>query len=72
MTAETLALLTETERRTLARYFETLRERVGPRLLGVRLFGSVTCGEALALGHADPLRSRPARPRPGRGHRGVS
>jgi len=39
MTAEMLALLTETERRTLARYVETLRERVGPRLLGVRLFG---------------------------------
>jgi predicted nucleotidyltransferase len=55
MTAEMLPLLTGTERRTLARYVETLRERLGPRLLGVRVFGSVAWGEAWPQGV--PIRS---------------
>jgi predicted nucleotidyltransferase len=50
-----LPLLTETERRRVARYVETLRERLGPRLLGVRVFGSVARGEAWPQGM--PIRS---------------
>jgi hypothetical protein len=46
MTAETLPLLTETERRTLARYIERLRERLGPLPLGLRVLGSVAPGES--------------------------
>jgi len=63
MTAEMLPLLTETERRTLARYLATLRQRLGPLPVDLRVFGSVARGERLASGHADLRRvSRKTRP----------
>jgi hypothetical protein len=45
-----LPLLTETERRTLVKYVERLRERLGPLPLGLRVFGSVARGEGWPQG----------------------
>ena len=42
---ETLAVLNEAERRTLDAYVALLRERLGDRLLSVRVYGSVARGE---------------------------
>jgi len=50
-----LPLLTETERRTLTAYLGTLSERLGERLLAVRVFGSVARGESWPRGM--PIRS---------------
>jgi predicted nucleotidyltransferase len=47
--------LTEPERRTLDTYVETLRKRLGDRLLAVRVFGSVARGESWPAGM--PIRS---------------
>ena len=40
-----LPLLNDVERRTLDAYVALLRERLGPRLVAVRVFGSVARGE---------------------------
>jgi predicted nucleotidyltransferase len=40
-----LEILTEAERRTLDAYVAVLRERLGDRLLSVRVYGSVARGE---------------------------
>jgi predicted nucleotidyltransferase len=50
-----LAILTETERRTLDAYVELLRRRLDERLLAVRVFGSVARGESWPQGM--PIRS---------------
>ena len=50
-----LAILTETERRTLDAYVELLRKRLDERLLAVRVFGSVARGESWPQGM--PIRS---------------
>jgi predicted nucleotidyltransferase len=55
MSGEPLELLNEVERRTLDAYVETLRERLGDRLLAVRVFGSVARGERWPAGM--PIRS---------------
>ncbi len=51
-----LELLNEAERRTLDAYVELLRERLGERLVSVRVFGSVARGESWPRGmpiHSD-------------------
>ena len=50
-----LDLLTDAERRTLDVYLELLRERLGDRLVAVRVFGSVARGESWPRGM--PIRS---------------
>ncbi len=45
-----LAILTETERRTLDAYVELLRERLGAQLVSVHVFGSVARGESWPRG----------------------
>jgi predicted nucleotidyltransferase len=50
-----LPLLNEVERRTLDAYVALLRERLGSRLLAVRVFGSVARGESWPAGM--PIRS---------------
>lgn len=55
LTSATLPLLSEVERGTLSRYVELLRERLGPRLLAVRVFGSVARNESWPPGM--PIRS---------------
>lgn len=50
-----LELLNDTERRTLDSYVTLLRERLGDRLLAVRVFGSVARGESWPAGM--PIRS---------------
>jgi predicted nucleotidyltransferase len=50
-----LELLTDTERRALDTYIDTLRARLGARLLAVRVFGSVARGESWPTGM--PIRS---------------
>jgi predicted nucleotidyltransferase len=50
-----LAILTEAERRTLDAYVELLRERLGERVVSVRIFGSVARGESWPRGM--PIRS---------------
>jgi predicted nucleotidyltransferase len=50
-----LAILTETERRTLDAYVELLHKRLDERLLAVRVFGSVARGESWPQGM--PIRS---------------
>ena len=50
-----LAILTDTERRTLDAYVRLLRERLGKRLVSVRVFGSVARGESWPRGM--PIRS---------------
>lgn len=48
-------MLTEVEQRTLDAYVDTLRDRLGDRLLAVRIFGSVARGETWPAGM--PIRS---------------
>lgn len=55
MKIDTLPLLTETERRTLATYVALLQERLGERLRRVAVFGSVARGERWPAGM--PIRS---------------
>jgi predicted nucleotidyltransferase len=50
-----LELLNDVERRTLDAYVALLRERLGERLLAVRVFGSVARGERWPAGM--PIRS---------------
>jgi predicted nucleotidyltransferase len=50
-----LAILNEAERRTLDAYVELLRERLGERLVSVRVFGSVARDESWPRGM--PIRS---------------
>jgi predicted nucleotidyltransferase len=50
-----LELLNDAERRTLDAYVEILRDRLGGRLLEVRVFGSVARGESWPAGM--PIRS---------------
>lgn len=50
-----LPLLNDVERGTLDAYVALLRERLGPRLLAVRVFGSVARGERWPAGM--PIRS---------------
>lgn len=55
MRSETLPLLTATERLTLDTYLGLLQERLGGRLLAVRVFGSVARNESWPRGM--PIRS---------------
>lgn len=48
-------MLTEVEQRTLDAYVDTLRDRLGDRLLAVRIFGSAARGESWPAGM--PIRS---------------
>jgi len=48
-------MLTDTEQRTLDAYAAILREKLGDRLLALRIFGSVARGEAWPAGM--PIRS---------------
>jgi predicted nucleotidyltransferase len=50
-----LPLLNDAERRTLDAYVALLRERLGARLLAVRVFGSVARGDSWPAGM--PIRS---------------
>ena len=55
MSAPELPLLTGVERQTLDAYVALLRERLGERLLAVKVFGSVARGESWPRGM--PIRS---------------